>query len=143
MASPLRKKTLLMGMSDVLSAAVFKDYPAIVNVDLWGYKELMHWDRKYMGHTMDIENGPDRVKVGEPSIHGLDVSGTLSKGGVVIVFEMENGDEIDFTVELTDEHNPGVQMVKSVNTSNRDAAFQTLETALEETVRTWASKLPL
>lgn len=80
---------------------------------------------------------------GSCSIAGLDVDGTREQNGIVVMMEMEDGSDIDFTVTFRFDRAKR-QMVpvltKSVNTSNRSTDFEGIEEACETALRAWLDR---
>ena len=86
----------------------------------------------------------EQLYIAEPissmSIQGLDCDGVREQGGLVVMMEMDDGSDIDFTVSFRfDRKTRQIQPVieKSVNTVFRSRAFEALEQGCETALRTW------
>ncbi len=111
-----------------LAAAVFADHPSVQTIDIWSAAKRAAFERTRQW-SVDAPS--------TPYVMGLDTKGVLEEGGLLIVFELEEGEEIDFTVELSGDR-PVLR--KSICTEVRDSAFRALEEALETLVREWLAR---
>ena len=73
-----------------------------------------------------------------PLIHGLEAESVIQKGGLLVCLQLADNDfsDICFTVDFGDD---GPTLVKSVNTSNRDETFRSIEEDCESILTHWAT----